>query len=491
MAASPAQVARLAAGAAGGSAGVAAFDQAQSQVKASRDAATRSLQADAAQAGAPGALTSQLSGDIAGGADTTLGNLNELGSVAAQGQQSQTDATRNYLTEAGAALPLIRAEADRDLGQKIALLNAGRAHSAANGAPLSDAELRNRLLGQATANRQGVLGQAQQQFQVALQDARNHLAYSTSDQPEAAAQPFRAGITGNPVGGGGLLGNVVGDVTGAANQMAGGISQARVDDLARRRDAIYQTQHDAALQREQAIANLRNATYGPGIVAEAQKLGIGAGIDPARVMGILPPSYDQAYVSANEKLGLYQDPTKQSVTGTLLSPQDTAASLGWKPDRVKSAFDQNYLDFTDPATAAAVKSFAESSPNTGQYGTLQTNAVTGNPDFVFSPNGLAQAQKDFQGSATASRYAANVTADIIKSGLSAAAKGMDLNTWANALTPEARLIANQYPDAFKVAYAQLNPVFDYYQALRTRNATIPDTSGGTGFIDPNLAAAGS
>lgn len=479
MVATPAQAARLAAGAKGGTQGAEAFDAAQRQVASGRDQAIANLQRTAAQAHAPGALTTQLSAQLAQPAATALSTLSTLGAAAGSASTSEDSALGNYMTEANSAIPLIRAEDDRQLGQQIALLNAGRAHSGSSGgggAPLSDSELRTRLLGMATQNRQAVLTRGEAQFRAALANAQAHLAYSSSSQPEAASQAFRGGIT--PAGG---APSWFGQAFPGQAQPQGSVSQAAVDALAKRRNAIYATEHGAAQQREQAIITLKNNTYGPGLVEEAQQLGLAAGVDPMRVYGTLTPNYDEEYVNANKKLGLYQDPNQTNVTGQTLPLTQAAKEIGLNPTQAQAIAGKTHFVWSDPNSAAnkGLAAFLGKPTDPSQPKVFQV----GNTTYDLStPDGLHAAQQAFmQQGAAAQQYATPVVGDVLDDAKRAVTSGLDFTTWINNLrsTPEFRYD----PQSFILGFAQAKPLFDYAAALHSRQATAP--ADPTTYLDPS------
>lgn len=451
MAATPAQVAQLAAGAHSGTAGVQAYNDAQAQVAQSRDAAISGLKATAAQAGAPGALTAQLAAGLAQPASVALANLGEMGGVARSAQDSQNAAQSTYMQEASAALPLVRAEADRDLGQKIALLNASKSGGGGGGrasgaASLSDSELRNRLLGMATAIRQQQIGDLQKRYGVEL--------LATQSQRPTGSGPGEK-ITGR--GSFSDPGNYVNPSVGAPN-----VYQQALADLQKERVTISQKTNDA---------------YGPGLAGEAQQLGLKAGIDPARVYGVLGPAEDAAYVAANKKLGLYNDPNTQNLTGQTLDPMAAAKQLGYSPVQAQQAAQAKHWIFSSLGSPAykALSSWLGANPTAVQGVKPEQRDTNGNLRYeLLTPEQQAQAQKAFRATPFAQQVATNVVGDVLGDAQIAAGKGLDYRTWQINLmdTPE----YGADPAAFKLGFAQAAPLFQYAAALHTRQAANPDPS---------------
>lgn len=447
MAATAQQVGRLAAGAKGGTAGVAAYDQAQAQVKASRDQAIGQLQQVAKQANAPGALTTQLAAGISAPAGVTLDNLASLGAASGAGSDANQAATGNYLHEAGAALPLIRAEADRDLGQKIALLNASRAGSGGGAGSLSDSELRTRLLGEATRLRAQIAGAQEQNVG---SQAFNPGPLSGFADNDALRQALLA--AGNPT-----AAAAVGPNSPVPNPLGGVQFQP------------FKTSRDDA--RRLAFENIGQMRYGPGITEQAAKIGIGAGIDEGRVRGVLPPSIDQAYVSANEKLGLYKDPNKASdVTGQTLDLQAAADQLKIPVGEAQSLAAKTHFVWSDPNSVAnkGLRQFLRDPVSPGVY----TAADGQNYDFN-TPGGREKAQQAFMGQPNAWQdYATPIVSDVLADAKRAVDSGLDWNTWTSnlAAVPEYRYD----PKSFQLAFLQALPLFQYAALLHSRQTTAPD-----------------
>lgn len=430
--------------------------------------------------GAPGAYTAQLAGQISAPAGVAISNLQQMGGVANAANEAEKGATQTYLGEAQAALPLIAGEQNHqyDLQAGTENLNqqarmAALARAAASSRALSDSELRNRLLGYAVQQRQALIDAANQgvtQARPLVAQARNVAVSGAPTQPNTSDFGRRLGPIDAT-----SPGAIVPRVAPHWNP---------VNDPAY---AAVQTRQQAL---EQELAQMRAQQYGPGITQVAQQAGIAAGLDPARVTGILTPQVDAAYVAANQKLGLYQDPTKQQYTGSVLDPAQAGKTLGFDDRKVQQVLGTSYVNFGSPRVDAAFAAWANASdPNGTKYGKgVITNPNSGNTQIQFTDQGLAQARRDFQTSTTGQRLASNLLADTVKAGVDAAKSGIDITTWANMMTPEEQAYYQANPDVLKFAAAQLQPVFAYYQALRTRQATVPDATS-AGALDQSTADA--
>lgn len=451
MAASQTDIERLAAGAQGGTAALSAYDQGQSQVKANRDQAISQLQQSAAQAGAPGALTAQLAGNISSGAGVALNNLATLGAASSSADQSMQNAADVYQQEANQALPLIVAQDNADLSQKIAMLDAQRSHAAGSRAVkvgglggMTDAELKTYLLGAANLQRQGILQQATQAFnqQMAQQPE------TPTPQPMTTAQLQNAGMDANSP-----------------------LAQAHLA----REQAIHNAIQGIDEPKRQALANLQNAVYGPGITNDAITIGVQQGLDPARLAGILTPAVDAEWVRANAYEGNYTQPspTKTDVSGQVLSPYQAGSKLlsGEQLTRqqISQSMGQRYFDWNGDSTLQSAFAKWQAAQNTN---------VTNQP--------IAQQQQAFEKDPQNQRFQRPVVSDLVANLQTAAEKGYGIDAaWARLQTDPAFQL---YPREFQLALTMSQPLFDYYAALRTKAMTQQQVDAAS--FDPTLAPTG-
>lgn len=237
------KAALLAAIAKAGTAGRQAYEAGQADLAAHRQSAVQAALAGAAQRGAPGELSGQLESTVSqpydrGIASLTAGAASRQGDLAAR--QANSD---SYLTQVQGAMPVVRAQAERQLAAlrakaemqaakddlslqrselalaaaQIRASTAGRSGGGGAGKPLSDAQLTKRLLGAA------------------------------SIQQEAAAADYKP-LSSPAVAGKGVWGN---------------------------------------MQQRTINANAAKTT-GQTKEALARSLGVAAGLDPNQVYGVLP-----------------------------------------------------------------------------------------------------------------------------------------------------------------------------------------------------------
>lgn len=456
MAASPQQVARLEAGARAGTAGTAAFDEAQKTVSAGRDQAIRSLATVGKAAGAPGALTAELSAKVAQPAAVALGNLGQMGAVAGSAAASERSATDNYMREANAALPLIRADADRDLGQKIALLNASKSGGGGGGrggvSSLSDSEVRTRLMGLVLQQRQIAATNAQAQNEHAVQTALTPDATSTwGDAGGVGAQLFSKNDAS--------LENAI----KAAVPSDGGPPRPQPQSTI---DA-----QQAALQA--AITQIKQQQYGPGISNEAVALAPAVGIDPGLATGLFTPQVDANYVAANKKLGLYRDPN--TVTNSTLDPVSAGQNLfnpsggpgeQLSPKQVQDSMNQHYFDWTSKSLNDDFAKWVK---------TLPPDQLTGTPDAqgnpTPSPEQIPALQQAFESDPQTQRLQKPLVGDLVAGLQKAARGGNDLGTTWSLLQQDPAF--QRFPREFALAVSIVRPVFEYYAAVRQHQTATP------------------
>jgi hypothetical protein len=434
--------ARLKAGAQGGTAGVAAYDQAASTVKANQASAIKGLKSDLAGVDAPGRLLGSLSAQVRAPGQVALANLADEGAAAGFAQQQETSGTQNYLTEANASLGQIRGEADKALAQQLAMLNASRAGSGGGGggggiSSMSDSELRNRLMGLARAKREAMFADAQKQYQDELAHAKATLAYPTANSKYEQMKTALPGAQQN-------------------------LSPEMYDRLLARRREIFQTQHSSAVQRDQALQHMQIKAYGPGIASEAQLIGLESGLDPATVYGLIGPKEERAYLQQNEKLGLYKDPNAQRSTYSKSALDPYAAG--------RQLIGGEKLSSADIGKSVNLTAFDWNGDNEliNAYKSWLKDAGLSLADD--SPQTRAQ----FEKTPGASHYAKNVVQEIVNDAKDHAGNGWDFQTWYRALqgNPSFQL----YPREYALAATMAQPLFSAAQVSNT--ARVPTYLGG-------------
>jgi hypothetical protein len=446
--ATKAQVDRLAAGAESGTAGVAAFDAAQRQVKQSRDQAITQMQREGSFG--PKALTTQLAGQLYKGAQTTLGNLASYGATAGFVNQQDAAGTQNYLQEANAALPLVRAEADRELGQRISLLNASRSGGgggAGGAAQMSDSELRNYIGGAARQLRTGVAQDVSRQVAQSRMTPNPFSGFSSNEQLRQAL--LAAGNTEAAAA-------VPKDT--AAQQVLGGypLSGLHIQP--------FKTAPDTA--RQMALANIQQQLYGPGFSDVARTVGDRAGLDPNRVAGLFGPAEDAAYVNANQSLGLYTPPDqRQTVTGQTLDPYTAGRSLKLQPKMVQQYLGNRYFDWN-----------GDQNLNSAFMGWVKQYQVP-----ITTEKELTDARKQFEQSPGGGTHATPVVQDVFNDAIAAAKTGYDASTYWSMLQTDPSF--GPFQGQFTLAMAMAAPMFDYYQALRQRQTQAPQ-AGAPSYAAP-------
>lgn len=475
--ATPQQIARLAAGAKGGTAGVAEFDQAAKQVGASRDQAIGQMTHQASALMAPGALTAQLAGNLRTSAQGAISDLGEYSGAAANADAQDQAGTANYINEANAAIPLINAYSNNDLQQKIAMLAAQRARSTARAGgtakPLSDAQLRTDLLGLAELNRQNAGAQQQQQYKADLAhlDAvakggpggPNALApdqiLNTAPAigafgpqgaqgppgtvyPNAPAQPGHGFLTALPSNvlhqqpvqtGTPAPPKLVNGPATIANNFSGELDQQ-------------------ALARQSAVQKILNDLHGPGITQEAIAQGEKAGIDPNRLYGLLTPQVDAQYVRAQEAEGLYKDPNRVTSTDQVLPPEVAAKAIGMDAKTFQGAFASSYFDWNGD--------------NNLKTGFAKWQAV--NPGEQQKDPAVQQA--DFEADPNNSHFAKNVVEDVLHQAPTLIRQGWSFPLFAAEWRRDPGYASNR--QAVELALKMVEPIFDAATAKRTRVSSV-------------------
>lgn len=427
MAAPPAAVARLAAGAQGGTAGVKAYDAAQASVKASSKAAVGNLADDAAgMSGGTNGLEPQLRAEVAAPGGVALQNLARYGAAQQFANSAGGLGTQNYMQEASAAIPVINAEAARAESQREAMLAASIARSSAAKQPkaLTDSALQHELLGYAE-NQRAARAQAAVARDTAL------LKRNQAAETNATHQSEEVGHWTDP---------------GTANPNA----QLEAD-LAANQQILAQA-HQAALQ------NIQQQQYGPGITAEARAAGQSAGIDPNRLAGILGPTQEKSYVLANERLGLYRNPS--AVENIASDPIKTATALGYAPKQYRDAAKATFIDWNGPTLSKAVNAWLKS--------TDPTAAKLAAPGSGATPQQIRDA---FVAAHPGSQLGHNVVSDIIASAHHYVTQGMDYGTFSNTWLSDPNAMAS--PDAVKLGLAMVQQLFAYRQAQARQQALAP------------------
>lgn len=449
--ATPAQVARLKAGAQAGTSGVAAYDDAQRQVAQGRDAAISNLQKVSASVGAPGALVSQLSAQLSAPAATAMANLSQMGASAASVMGQERAGSSTYMNEANAALPLIRAEADRDLGQKIALLNASKSGGGGgSGSQLSDDELRKRLMGAAQMQREQ-LAQAQ--------------------EGKVAAPSFRPG----PLSGFASNAALREALLAAGNREAAAAvptaEPAVRNPLAGVR-APY-SPGNMPRMRETALANIQQQLYGPGISNEARQIGVQIGLDPSQVYGVVGPTEEASYLRANKAQGLYVDPAsvKEPITGQTLDPMSAGERLGLSPEQARALANKTTYVWSDP-NSAINRAIAEK---------VKADKI---PAEELTAEFISQLGRDLIAQ-NPGKFAENIGDRVINDAHNALGLGLDFDTWRQRLMQTREFGLD--PDAFNLAFAQAQPLFTYAAALHTRQTAAPQ---GPDYLSDPYATAG-
>lgn len=441
MPAPPAAVARLAAGAQGGTAGVKAYDQAQTAVKGSTTKALGGIQdATAGFAGGTNGLMPSLQHEVAAPGGVALANLARFGAADRAATHAGQAGTSTYMDEANAAVPVIDAEARLNESQREAMLAASISRSsAATKAPkqLSDSQLRTDLLGAAERQRAEDAAQAQK-LEAQRVMAQSEAAGGGANQTSAA----RAQLWGTPSN----PSPVVSDPN-AGPQPGGGASPL----------AGYV---DTETARQQALQNIQQKQYGPGITTLAQEIAqpyVAQGLlDPNRIAGLLSPSYDRTLLGANEKLGLYQEPGK--IANTAADPIATATQLGYDPKQYRAATSATYLDWNGDAH---LKSALAKWTRTDPIGVKAAADAGGNEQAV--QHAFLQNHPEYDNPK-------NIVQDVVQNAHSALVHGIDYQTFYDSWTHDPAALAN--PDAVRLGLSMVQQLFAYKQAQARQGAIV-------------------
>lgn len=431
MAAPPAAIARLKAGADGGTAGVKAYDDAAAAGKASQRAAVAGLGGDAAGfGGGINGLGPQLQKTVAAPGAIGLANLAALRTSQEASDHLNGVGTQNYMAEAGAAVPVIDAESRLSEAQREAMLNASTQRSATSGKTLTDTTLRNTLIGYAE-------NQRAQDAQRAVTRDTAMLKRNTAAETNATHQAQEVGHWTDPT---------AGETTDQANA-------ALLADLAKNK-GVLQNAHQAAL------AQIQQQQYAPGITTEAQQAGVGAGLDPNRLAGILGPTVERSWEQAQEKLGNYRNP--EAVQNAAADPIATATQLGYAPHQYRAAAHATYLDWQgDSHLRNALAKWTTSDP-------AGIKAAADNPKDVSAVrDAFLKAQPQYN-------VPKNVVEDIIANAHSAITHGIDYGSFVSDWSADPA--AQAEPDAVRLGLAMVRQLFAYHQ-LQTRQSALSPTGG--------------
>ncbi len=492
--ATPQQVARLAAGAQGGTAGVAEFDQAAKQVQASRDQAIGQMSHASSALMAPGALAAQLQGNLRTSAQGALSDLGQYSGAASAADAQDQAGTANYINEANAAIPLINAYSNQDLQQKIAMLAAQRARStgrSGTSTPLSDSQLRTDLLGLAQLNRQqaGAQQNASYQADLAHLDAvaaggptgPNALAPDQILNTAPAIGPVGPQGPQGPPGAVGFLGSLLSPLPAAwktgVGVPPGAPATAPPPTLVNSPAAVqsnFKGELDQQAQaRQLAVQKIMNDLHGPGITDEAIQQGLNIpGIDPNRLYGLLTPQVDAAYVRAQEFAGNYKNPNDVTTTNQLLAPDAAAQQAGSSgvkgingplpPPVARQAMTSTFYDWTgDKKLNAAFKTWAT---GTGA-GAIRSAGADLN----------AQHQAYINNSPDAGQHQTNYLADLVANARSAIKTNVGFDGFRQTIA--ASPIFADHPAEMAIAFAMVKPLFDAATVAATKTTKRAPTPG--------------
>lgn len=431
MAAPPAAIARLKAGADGGTAGVKAYDDGAAADKASQRAAVANLGGDAKGfSGGINGLGPQLAKSVAAPGAVGLANLAALKTSQEASNTLGGVGTANYMTEANAAVPVIDAEARLSESQREAMLAASTQRSTGTTKAITDTALRNTLLGYAE-------NQRAQRAQAAVTRDTAQLKRNTAAETNATHQAQELGHWTDPI---------PGETSDQANA-------ALLADLAKNK-GVLQNAHQAAL------ANIQQQQYAPGITGEAQQAGVASGLDPNRLAGILGPTVERSWEQANEKLGNYRNP--EAVQNAASDPIAAATALGYEPHQYRVAAKATYLDWQgDAHLRNALAKWTTSDP-------AGIKAAKDNPKDVGKVrDAFLAAQPQFNNPK-------NVVEDVIANAHAAITHGIDYGTFVNDWTNDPA--AQSEPDAVRLGLAMAQQLFTYRQ-LQTRQSALSPTGG--------------
>lgn len=431
MAAPPAAIARLKAGADGGSAGVKAYDDAATADKASQRQAVGNLGKDAAGfSGGIGGLGPQLQRTVAAPGAVGLANLAALQTAQQASNHLGGVGTANYMSEAGAAIPVIDAEARLSEAQREAMLAASTQRSSGTTKTVTDTALRNTLMGYAENQRSA-------RAQAAVARDTKKLKENQAAETDATHKAQ-------------VLGHWTDPIPGETHDQA---NAALLSDLAKNQ-ATLRNAHQAA------IANIQQQQYAPGITGEAQQAGVAAGLDPNRLAGILGPTVERSWEQANEKLGNYRNP--QAVQNSASDPIATATALGYEPHQYRVAARATYLDWQgDSHLRNALAKWTTSDP----AGIKAAADNAKDPGKV--RDAFLKAQPQFNNPK-------NVVEDVIANAHTAITHGVDYGTFVNDWTNDPA--AQSEPDAVRLGLAMAQQLFSYHQ-LQTRQSALSPTGG--------------
>lgn len=326
------EMARLAAGAQGGMAGVDSYDRAQREITASRDAALASLQGEVNAVGGDQRVMDALRGQVERPVARVLDTL-ASGKAFDEGYQAHLSrASEGYRSAVDQATPLIKGEVDRELQMQLARIRASGSGGGGGGGggggfgDMSDSEARNYALGLArmqremqsqVASAQHNAKTAQEQLRVTqlqgasrtARSAANTAARRSLPAPKATKKKGWSAAL-NPIR------QVQATTRRANNALAGGgmmTNPLRVFDRAIiNRNPQYQQAQSAYKKADRArfsadlgsanaqnmrMAALQQLSDPRGDVASARDLAIGLGMDPGRAYGLLGPNEEAAAMS--------------------------------------------------------------------------------------------------------------------------------------------------------------------------------------------------
>jgi hypothetical protein len=343
------KAAALAAGAQGGSAGLAAYNQAAASITGARDAALADAASRSALIGASG-VDATLGSVISGPTNRRLADIESAKAGVTRDYESASRAHGNYLGEVEKALPIIETLA-RAKGEAEAKKDAADAADKSKASELSDSEMRTRLLGAASVEQEAAIVDARKKVRTnrrQVREARDDRQVATKGRKVRRSRIAQATKRGelkfdDPVS------KFVNAARGGLVEREKGQPPPRTYDRAAE---LEPKKTKRVLQREKRelreAKGVLAATKDPGFVTgRARQIGIDEGLDPALVYGLVGPSQEAQLGGAQKRVGAARvsKPEQAVASAANLTPRDVAQTRENKLYKnAKKALDQMVND---------------------------------------------------------------------------------------------------------------------------------------------------
>lgn len=317
------KAAALAAGAQGGSAGLAAYNAAAASITGARDVALGEAARNSALIGA-GHVDSTLGSMISAPVSRRLQDIDQAKAGVTRDYEAAGRSHGNYLGEVEKALPIIESLA-RIKGESEAKNDAAKA-AKASGSDLSDSEMRTRLLGAAQLEQGSAVAAARKAVQAnraEVGEARSRRQASTKGRQVRRSRVAKAVKSGKL--------EFDDPVRRFQNVAAGSLEKGKNVRSYGKAFQIGPKKAKQTLRREkgelaEAKAVLGQAKSPNYVTSRAREIGIAEGLEPSLVYGLVGPSQEAQLAGAQQRVGAAKvaKPEAALAAQANLTPRDVA-----------------------------------------------------------------------------------------------------------------------------------------------------------------------